>query len=165
MAQLIRALRHHARFVDVLAGLALTPPLLELAGDPLLQLLDGVATDAQLYEMKRQEISRRITPGGLAREDSSTAYRVPGKICNGAPRLPPLFTGTAARASAIGARPSLPPSGNRNRVRAIAHLSQQLRAFTPALRSEADKNPRPSGARVLVQLLVSAITAGSTNAG
>jgi len=110
MAQLIRALRHHARFVDVLAGLALTPPLLELAGDPLLQLLDGVATDAQLYEMKRQEISRRITPGGLAREDSSTAYRVPGKICNGAPRLPPLFTGTAARASAIGALPSLPPS-------------------------------------------------------
>jgi hypothetical protein len=101
MAQLIRALRHHARFVDVLAGLALTPPLLELAGDPLLQLLDGVATDAQLYEMKRQEISRRITPGGLAREDSSTAYRVPGKICNGAPRLPPLFTGIAARASAI----------------------------------------------------------------
>src|SRR6185369_503012 len=39
------------------------------------------------------------------------------------------------------------PFGNRNRVRAIAHLSQQLRAFTPALRSEADKNPRPSGAR------------------
>jgi len=136
MAQLIRALRHHARFVDVLAGLALTPPLLELAGDPLLQLLDGVATDAQLYEMKRQEISRRITPGGLAREDSSTAYRVPGKICNGAPQLPPLFTGIAARASAIVAllrfvllsplmiltahSDDARPFGNRNRVRAIA---------------------------------------------
>ena len=52
------------------------------------------------------------------------------------------------------------PFGNRNRVRAIAPLSQRLRSFTPALRSEADKNPRPSGARVLVQLLVSAITAG-----
>jgi hypothetical protein len=101
LAQLIRALGHHARFVDVLAGLALTPPLLELAGDPLLQLLDGVATDAQLNEMERQEISPGITPGGLIREDSLTAYCGPGEICNGAPRLPPLFTGTAARVSAI----------------------------------------------------------------
>jgi len=34
------------------------------------------------------------TPGGLPREDASIAYCAPGEICNGAPGLPPLFTGT-----------------------------------------------------------------------
>lgn len=155
--------------MDVLAGLPLTPPLLELAGDPVLQLLDGVATDAQLNEMERQEISRGIAPGGVAREESSTAYCAPHEICNGAPRLPPLFTGTAARASAFpdtGLRICGPLSGivvmikrselydhrdpagtQQRREYAQALLRRRLHSFTLALRSEAAQKPAPLAVR------------------
>jgi hypothetical protein len=52
VAQLVGALGRHARPVHVLARKAASPARLELLADPVLEVLDGVATDAKLDEME-----------------------------------------------------------------------------------------------------------------
>src|SRR5262249_38778322 len=56
---LVRALRHHARGVIALAlaGAALARP--ELLLDPVLQVFDGIATDAKLDEMQHVTLPRQ----------------------------------------------------------------------------------------------------------
>src|SRR5262245_57916684 len=52
VAQFVGALGHHTRPVHVLAREAAFPALLELLANPILEVLDGVATNAKLDEMK-----------------------------------------------------------------------------------------------------------------
>jgi hypothetical protein len=55
VAQFVRALGHHARAVHVLARESAFPALLKLLPDPVLEILDGVASDAKLDEMKSHD--------------------------------------------------------------------------------------------------------------
>ncbi len=50
--QLVRALRHHARAVDVLGLFAALSFLLELLPDPVFEVANGIGADAELDEMK-----------------------------------------------------------------------------------------------------------------
>src|SRR5262249_35636980 len=52
VAQLLGALGHHARPVHVLGREPALPALLEFLADPVLEVLDRVAADAKLDEMK-----------------------------------------------------------------------------------------------------------------
>src|SRR5690606_25310035 len=50
--QFVDALGHHARGVELFDRLAGAPFLLELFGDPVLEILDAFAADAELYQMQ-----------------------------------------------------------------------------------------------------------------
>src|SRR5262249_31913664 len=73
--QLIGALGHHAGAMHVLAGKAALLAVLEPLADPLLEVLDRVATDAKLDEIEGHDDGR--TWGSRGNENIAWRVRVP----------------------------------------------------------------------------------------